>query len=85
MKNFKYVITDSVGIHARPAGLLAKKAKNFSSVITIKCGEKSAQADKLMAIMTLGVKKGMEVEVIASGDDEDTAIEEMKSFFKEHL
>ena len=35
MKEFKYVITDEVGIHARPAGLLVKKAKEFTSTIII--------------------------------------------------
>ena len=30
MKTFNYVITDEVGIHARPAGLLVKEAKNFT-------------------------------------------------------
>ena len=29
MKSFHYVITDEVGIHARPAGMLAKEAKGF--------------------------------------------------------
>ena len=29
MKQFKYVITDEAGLHARPAGLLAKKAKEM--------------------------------------------------------
>lgn len=85
MKSFKYVITDSVGIHARPAGLLVKEAKNFKSVITLKCGEKSAQADKLMALMSLGVKCGMEVEVSAAGEDEQAAIERIEKFFKQNL
>ena len=35
MKEFKYVITDAEGIHARPAGELVKAAKEFSSKITI--------------------------------------------------
>ena len=29
MKSFNYVITDEVGIHARPAGLLVKEAKRL--------------------------------------------------------
>ena len=41
MKTFSYTITDEVGIHARPAGLLAKKAKEFESVCTIEKGGKS--------------------------------------------
>ena len=40
MKEFQYVITDPEGIHARPAGLLVKKANEFESKVTIKKGEK---------------------------------------------
>ena len=35
MKTFTYTIKDDLGIHARPAGLLVKTAKNFNSEITI--------------------------------------------------
>ena len=35
MKEFKYVITDPEGIHARPAGELVKAAKEFQSAITL--------------------------------------------------
>ena len=35
MKEFTYKIKDEVGIHARPAGYLAKKSKEFESVVTI--------------------------------------------------
>lgn len=30
MKSFNYTITDEVGIHARPAGMLAKKVKEYA-------------------------------------------------------
>ena len=36
METFQYTITDEIGIHARPAGELAKLAKEFQSKITIK-------------------------------------------------
>lgn len=29
MKTFEYTIKDELGIHARPAGMLVKEAKNF--------------------------------------------------------
>ena len=35
MKEFKYVITDPEGIHARPAGELVKATKEFQSAITL--------------------------------------------------
>ena len=47
MKSFNYTITDEVGIHARPAGTLAKKVKEYASTVVIAKGEKSAQAQKL--------------------------------------
>ena len=66
MKSFNYTITDEVGIHARPAGTLAKKVKEYASTVVIAKGEKSAQAQKLMAVMSLGVKKGETVTVNSS-------------------
>ena len=36
MLSFSYTIKDEVGIHARPAGLLAKEAKKYESKIVIK-------------------------------------------------
>lgn len=85
MKSFDYTITDEIGIHARPAGILAKKAKEYASRITITKGGKTAEAQKLMAVMSLGVKKGETVTVTAEGEDEEKAVADMETFFKENL
>ena len=85
MRTFEYTITDEVGIHARPAGLLAKKAKEFESAITIERNGKSAAATKLMALMGLGVKCGDTVTVTVEGTDEERAASEMEKFFSENL
>lgn len=85
MKAFEYKITDEIGIHARPAGLLVKEAKNYASRIVICKGEKSADAERLMAVMGLGVKCGDEIKVEVSGDDEDVAYEALLKFFQQNL
>jgi phosphocarrier protein len=86
MKSFQYTITDEIGIHARPAGLLVKEAKNFESAITLTTAAgKSADVRKLMALMSLAVKKGDTVTIAADGADEDAAIAGMETFFKENL
>ena len=54
METFQYTITDEIGIHARPAGELAKLAKEFQSKITIKTETKQADAERLMAVMASG-------------------------------
>lgn len=85
MRTFEYKITDEIGIHARPAGLLVKEAKNYTSKITLYKGDKSADVLRLMAIMSLGVKCGDEVKVEISGDDEDAAYEAFLKLFQENL
>ncbi len=85
MKEFKYVITDPEGIHARPAGELVKKCKGYASKITIIKDGKAANAAKILAVMSLGVKKGHEVTFQIEGADEATAAAELEAFMKENL
>ncbi|HIT05948.1 MAG TPA: HPr family phosphocarrier protein [Candidatus Scybalocola faecipullorum] len=85
MKKFEYTIKDELGIHARPAGMLVKEAKKFSSKVTITKDGKSAEATKLMAIMALGVKKDQTIEVAVEGADEDAAYDAMQAFFSANL
>ena len=62
MKEFKYVITDPEGIHARPAGILVKQAAGYQSAVTIAKGEKSADAKRIFGVMGLGVKTVMKTQ-----------------------
>ena len=86
MKQFQYVITDPIGIHARPAGLLVKAAKALDSTVTVeKVGGKSTVATKLMAVMGPGVKGGDTVTVTVEGGNEEASLQVMEQFFKENL
>ncbi len=86
MKEFEYVITDELGLHARPAGLLVKAAKGLDSTVTVgKAGGKSASATRLIAVMSLGIKKGDTVTVTVEGGDEQGSFAAMEAFFKENL
>lgn len=85
MKEFKYVITDEVGIHARPAGLLVKEAKQYTSTITIIKGDKSSKATSLMKLMGMGILKGDEITVQVEGDDEEAAAAAIQMFLAENL
>jgi len=85
MKEFKYVVMDELGLHARPAGLLVKEAAKYKSAITVDSGVKKADAKRIMAIMAMGVKKGVEVTVTVEGEDEDVAFEAIQNFFNENL
>lgn len=87
MKTIVYAITDPMGLHARPAGLLVKKAASFQSNITVKnvgTGKK-VDAKRIMGVMSLGVKQGNEIELSIEGDDEENAQEALSVFLKENL
>lgn len=85
MKTFDYTITDPVGIHARPAGVLVKEVKAYDAVIKITKDGKSAEAKKLMALMGLGVKQGDTVTVSVEGGDEEAIAAKLEEFFKNNL
>ena len=87
MKEFEYTIKDPIGIHARPAGILAKAAKGMDSTITISKadGSKSAVATKLMALMGMGIKSGETIKVTVEGGNEEANCAEIQKFFEENL
>lgn len=85
MTTFNYTIKDELGIHARPAGLLAKAAKALDSTVTISKGDKSSAATKLMALMGMGIKCGDTITVTIEGGDEAASEKAMKEFFEANL
>lgn len=85
MKEFKYVITDNEGIHARPAGELVKLAKTFESSIKMIKEGKTGDCKKIFTIMGLGAKKGHEITIQVEGADEDAAYEAVQTFLQENL
>ena len=85
MIQFQYTITDPNGLHARPAGLLVKEAQKFSSAVKLTRGEKSADLKRLFAVMGMGVKCGVTVEVTVDGADEAQAAQILEQFFRENF
>lgn len=85
MKEFRYVITDEQGIHARPAGLFVKEAAACECSVTISKDGKEVDAKRILGVMGLGVKKGQEIVLKTDGTDEDAAMEKLSAFLQENL
>ena len=71
------VVKNGTGLHARPATLLVKKASSFKSDVSIEFNGKKANVKSLIGVLSLGVTKGANITVLASGDDEALAVEEI--------
>ena len=80
MKEFKYVITDPEGIHARPAGELVKAAKEFNCAVTL-----TKDGKRIFGIMGLAVKAGNEITLTFDGEDEEAAYTAVTEFVKANL
>ncbi|SHJ02705.1 phosphocarrier protein [Dethiosulfatibacter aminovorans DSM 17477] len=75
MTSKKYVIKNTIGLHARPAALFVKKAAEFESKIKVVKDDKEADAKSIISIMALGAVKGAEIVINANGDDSESAVE----------
>lgn len=85
MKEFQYVIQDSAGIHARPAGQLVQLAGKSASSVTITKDGKSADAKRIFAVMGLAAKQGETVTFTIEGEDEEATAAALEQFMKENL
>ncbi|MCW3173977.1 HPr family phosphocarrier protein [Shewanella subflava] len=68
-------ITAQHGIHTRPAALLVKEAKSFDCDVIVECNGKQASAKSLFKLQTLGLYQGVEVTVLAQGEQAQQAVE----------
>ena len=85
MKEIKYVITDPLGMHARPAGMLVKAVAPYASKITVTAPTGTADARRLMALMKLAAKQGMELTFTVEGADEEKAAADLQAFLTANL
>ncbi len=82
MTNQKVIVTSASGLHARPAGILVSKAKEFEAHLEILKGEKTINAKSIMGILSLGTAKGDELIIQAEGPDEAEAVAAMVNLFE---
>jgi len=69
------IISNNVGLHARPATYFIQKANTFRSSIWIESGDRRANAKSLLGVLSLGISKGARILIIADGVDEADALE----------
>lgn len=85
MKKQSFTITAETGVHARPATLLVNKAGQYESEVEVSYNGKSVNLKSIMGVMSLGIPKGAEISVTATGGDEEDAINGVSEVIKEHL
>ena len=82
MKSTKIKIINKLGLHARAAAKIVTLTNNFNSSVTIKNGEKSADAKSIMKLLMLSAPKGTEIKISANGIDEINVINSLKNLIE---
>ncbi|NUR59592.1 MAG: HPr family phosphocarrier protein [Catenulispora sp.] len=79
-------VASSVGLHARPAAVFVKKAKELPVPVTLaKEGGKPVSAKSMLQVMSLDVQHGDEVTVAAEGEGADVAVDELAGLLESDL
>lgn len=84
----KIKVTHPAGLHARPASLFVQTANKFSSEINVQnLTDKSdvANAKSILNVLTLGVMKDHEIEIVAEGDDAEEATKALKALVEDNF
>jgi len=71
-------IINKLGLHARAAAKLVTLASEFESDIQLARGSRQVNAKSIMGVMMLAAGKGTNLELIAIGADEETAVQRLE-------
>lgn len=82
MVSEKIVVKAKTGLHARPAAQLVALNKSYKSQIIIRNSVKEVNGASMISILSLGLKPGTEIEIIAEGEDETNALRAVLDFFE---
>lgn len=79
------VVTSASGLHARPAAVLASRAKQFNADVHVQRGSDEANARSVVSIMSLEIGQGDAIEIVARGPDADEAIAALSTLLRDGL
>lgn len=77
----RVLVTNQLGIHARPASQIAREAQAFSASVSLATQEQTVDAKSILDVLTLAAGPGCAVEIRAEGDDAQAAVEKIAQLF----
>ncbi len=75
-------VTNSLGIHARPASMIVRAASHYSSSIFLEKDGVNADAKSIMNVMMLAAGCDSSVTIRADGKDENEALAAIEKLFE---
>ncbi|GER85186.1 phosphocarrier protein HPr [Thermogemmatispora aurantia] len=79
------VITNKVGLHARPARLLVQTAALFHSQIVLQYGAQTVNAKSIVGVLRLGARCGSTIHLRAEGEDAEEAVRSIEELVQRNF
>jgi phosphocarrier protein HPr len=85
MVSREVVVQNQVGLHARPATFFIQKANEFKASIWVEKDERKVNAKSLLGVLSLGITKGITINIMADGVDEEDAVTTLVDLIKSNF
>ncbi len=85
MHSREIVVTNKLGVHARPAGMIVDITGKSKSDITLEYEGTKVNAKSILNVMMLAITPGSTVRFIASGEDEEQVLDQLEQLFRENF
>lgn len=85
MKQRTLTLTNSIGLHARPAAEMVKAAAKFKSNIILEGNGRKADAKSIILVLGLGLRRGDAITIYAEGEDEEAAVQALSELVEQRF
>ena len=85
MKQLEMTIQNSVGLHTRPAALFVQTAQKYKAKIKVTCNNIVVNGKSLLGVLSLAAIKDTRISIEADGDDEENALNGLKSLVESNF
>lgn len=75
-------ITNTIGLHARPATFFIQKANAYKCSVWVEKEDRKVNAKSLLGVLSLGIAQGMTIKLIADGSDESEALDGLEALVR---
>lgn len=73
-------INEFAALESKPAAMFIQLASKYKSSIWVEKGERKANAKSLLGLLSLGIGNGSKINIIAEGEDEEKAVQELAEY-----
>ncbi len=85
MQSKEINVTNKLGVHARPAGMIVDITGKSKCDVTLEYEENKVNAKSILNVMMLAITPGSVVKFTADGEDEEQVLAQLEQLFRDNF